>query len=562
MWKILLPSGEYLDTPPDFALQFELNNQVFSTSSTSVLPGSFTFPVTVPLTGRMKAQLQHPHLVDNSRRWSVISGVWVYGHGAPLFYGSLRITDADPHTVKLTIVANPLAAFKEILLSELDFGGDRAVAPSSWEDHMKETVRFPEDYDYAFLTGTNEEPFYNFNRWNSATGAFVLTDSLVTPMVKLKYLLERMWAADPEGFGFTNAWQADDLELGRLYLFNNVDVRNLVDDDPDAIALPDSFSLNRHVPKVKCSELLKKLTAQWCLGFFTNVFDRKVRLLSLQEVLSRPPRHDWTNYRASELQISEGDDVPGYYNYEQPNTLPPDWPPVEDMTLIPTYEEYAAGAPWAEGYYYIETNNVAFYVDATGFARPGIRCFRGVRPGDGSEYEAGMDAVFDNFAEFLATSEFTGWHAVPDTTPQEYEYKENDYPLALLAYRGLQNYIIGGGGPSPVVAGNVWLDGVGSPGERLQITTDGAAGPDAARSLHWFGDYGLYNTAHRNWAEMLITGKHCTQSFALPIGALTSFSFEDKVRIGNMDFFCKRIRVRKLLGQGRVLVEASMVSVI
>ncbi len=557
----MLPSGEYLDTPANLALAFELNNQVFSTSATSVLPGSFTFPVEVPLTDRMKVQLQHPHLVDNSRAWATIAGVLVYGHGAPLFYGTLRITDASPVSVRLTIVANPLAAFKEILLNQLDFEGDRTVAPASWEDHMKETVRFPEDYDYAFLPGTNESPFYNYNYWNSATEAFVLTDSLVVPMIKVKYLLERMWAADPDGFGFNNAWQANDLELGRLYLFNNADARILTDDDPDTIELPDSFSLNKHVPALKCSEFLKKLTAQWCLGFFTNVFDRRVRLLSLQEVLSRPPKHNWSEYALSPAPISEGDDVPGYYNYEQPNTLPPDWPPVEDMTLIPTYEEYAAGAPWAQGYYYIETNNIAFYVDATGFAQPGVRYFRGVRPGSGSDFEAGMESVFDQFASFLAQGEFTGWHAVPDTTPQEYEYQDNDYPIALLAYRGLQDYIISSG-QSPVVAGNVWLDGVGSPGDRLQITTDGAAGPEATRSLHWFGDYGLYNTAHRTWSEMLITGKHVTQSFALPIASLTTFSFEDKIRVANMDFFCKRIRVRKLLDRGKVLVEASMISVI
>jgi len=61
---------------------------------------------------------------------------------------------------------------------------------------------------------------------------------------------------------------------------------------------------------------------------------------------------------------------------------------------------------------------------------------------------------------------------------------------------------------------------------------------------------------------MLIAGKHVTQTFTLPITELVKFSFEDKVRVVNMDYFVKRLRVQKLIGRGLALVEASMVSTV
>ena len=62
--------------------------------------------------------------------------------------------------------------------------------------------------------------------------------------------------------------------------------------------------------------------------------------------------------------------------------------------------------------------------------------------------------------------------------------------------------------------------------------------------------------------QMLIAGKHVTQTFTLPITELVKFSFEDKVRVVNMDYFVKRLRVQKLIGRGLALVEVSMVSTV
>ena len=49
---------------------------------------------------------------------------------------------------------------------------------------------------------------------------------------------------------------------------------------------------------------------------------------------------------------------------------------------------------------------------------------------------------------------------------------------------------------------------------------------------------------------------------SVPLAALTAFSFQDKIRMGNMDYFVKILKIQKTLGKGLLLVEARMVSVI
>jgi len=80
-------------------------------------------------------------------------------------------------------------------------------------------------------------------------------------------------------------------------------------------------------------------------------------------------------------------------------------------------------------------------------------------------------------------------------------------------------------------------------------------------SLRWNGASGLYNRWWKQWHAAL-TGKNVTVTLALPVAEVVSFSFEDKVRILNMDYMVKRIRVSRPLRRGIVLVEASLVSTI
>jgi hypothetical protein len=112
----------------------------------------------------------------------------------------------------------------------------------------------------------------------------------------------------------------------------------------------------------------------------------------------------------------------------------------------------------------------------------------------------------------------------------------------------------------PIASNHVWKAS-GTNGARYNITTNGVSTGPAKYSLNWDGEYGLYKTHHQNWNQMLLNGKSVTQKFIVPIAELLQFRFEDKVRVLNMDFFMKKIKVEKTVGKGLILIEASMVSV-
>lgn len=555
-WKIQLPSGEFLDTPLELELQFELNNQVFSGSSTSVLPGSFSFPVEVPLTPLMRRQLNFIDRIDMVSKAKYIEGACAYAEGVRMFPGTLKLFEVDSTRVRLSLISNPVAPLKEKTLPQLDLEGPRTVAPTAWADYMKDTADNPEDYDHAFFYVFNDNTNPNFNVWDDIAEVFTLpTESVVTPFVKLKYLLERMFLQT--GYQFVNNWQSNNLELNRLYVFNNVDARVIDTATPTNLILPDEFELNKHLPPVNQAEFLKKLVAQWNLGLFTNIFEQRISLTPLKDILTRAPKHDWTEYALFNPVkiIDDGKQPAGYYNYPQPNQIPPYAPPVEDAITYNTTAEINADLPVPVGYYYIETNSNYIQFRDPSFGDRLALCHRGVRVSSGPDYDAGMEGLFEFISGCLWDGPYSGW-----IDSDGYKWEQTEFPCALMFYRGLQDCIVGAN-KSTLNGNSVWLDGVGAPGEKAKLIAGGMEVGEASQSLNWFGPYGLFETYHRSWSEMLRQNNLVKQSFHIPIQLLTSFSFEDKIRVGNMDYFLKSISVRKLLDKGLVQIEASMLSI-
>lgn len=579
MYTILMPSGSFLEG--QFNFSFELSNQVFSTSAASVLPGSFSFPADVPLTENNRRELGFPNLVTKATRWQEFEGVWVHCYGHPMFYGTLSIRSATRKKASVTIVANPMRRLKDIYLNQLDLGGERDHDGfASWGLLMFDTTRFPEDWDFVFAPmyqgDRNDYPFDSgdpdtfiypwYNRFDISPGvAFNMASGALVPFPKLEYLLTKIFAAEDTGFTFVNAWQTD-IELKRLYLFNNWDMRTLnTSEEPD---LPDTINLANHVPKLKGTDLLKKVMAQWCLGLFTNIFNRSIRLVPLQALLQRPPAHDWTQYVVSENTLDAPDDAPGSFNYDQPGELPHGVPAPEDIeTVFNTLPDFSAAVAGGldDGYYYIETEHMVVQYKTGAFLVPYAAWLqhRGVvLDADGERLDTGMTSLLHlNYSEYynapVVASRF--YEGTDENGDPVWERQVTDPPVALLFYRGYND--TGLAQELPVSCNHVW-----NPNEaadvRLDITVDTTPEATASRSLNWFGTYGLYETAHKTWANMLLYGKPVTLTLALPVAKLTDFSFEDKIRILNMDYFVKKLRVSKPLGNGLVQVEAHLVSTI
>lgn len=596
MYAIRMPSGNLLEGK--FELGFELANQLFTSGSTGTLPGSFSFPVTAPLTGRNRIELDFPELpdrADNSKstarnsktKWIPSTGavaskdiddVWVELYGVRLFLGVLKILSATPGSVKLSIIANPMRKLKERKLTELDLGGDRTFGAddAAKKALMKNSALEPEDYDFVFfpvvgtlpninqlLDPTDETKFHNY--YDRTAEAFDLTSLAITPYVKLQYLLERIFASEETGFGFQNAFQTTP-ETKRYYIHNNRDMRE--SENNATPALPDEFDLVKFVPDEKVTELLKGVMALFNLSLSTNIFTRTIRLVPVDELLARPARRRWTRYAIGDPETEPSATGPGVFNYPQPSTPPADWPAPHAAT------QYKTGAE-----YYANTDDVAdlgnfFYVEDTGrlfryvayITGPNLRKHDGYIQHQGvyldSEevFQVSLDATTSYSVWYYCANDISKYEEVDDAGVNVWKFQPVAYPTSLMQYRGFQE-VFSGMGEEPFASNYVWMPG-SSPATRSEIVTNGTPEGDSEHSLNWFGEYGLYERRHKAWNTMLREGKHVSVQLELPVSELVDFSFEDKVRIGNMDYFVKKLKVSRPIGRGKVLVEAGMVSVI
>lgn len=564
MYSILMPSGNLLEGA--FDLQFELNNPVFSNSDLSVLPGSFSFPVTGKLTDQNKIELGNPHLVTNTRNYKKYEGVWVRLYEVPLFQGTLSISRADDKTVSFDIVAQPMKALKEKQMRELDLGGARSIGnQAAMLAHAKVTTVDPLDYDYVFAPVYNpaylESPsaddrcrFQNF--WNLSTDVFEVDDAYpaLMPFPRIDYLLERIFAG--VDFTFQNRFQTTD-ELRRLLAYTNTSMWT-------KDGLPESITLNNHVSKTRTNEWVKKLMSTFCLGLFTNVFNRTIRLVPLTDIIARPAKHDWTQYAIGGPAVEnqtfaeniayKTDDSDAVFSRYPPQTLPPLNYQGEIEKL--EYLDTGFGGPYSPGIYFVRARHSYYYAPAPG-ASPYVMVYTmlGSAPGQGGEpLELTMPPLFDHQPIIISGVTDVWGSCIPFIeTPGTVSYldgadevkQENDVPDRLLWYRGLQINPYGGDYP---LCNSLPYDGLDELIDTFSLRIDGSRGVYA----NWWA----------LWHQMLRDGKPAKWLFSLPVEAVTSFSFEDKVRVLNMDFLATRLRITRPLGRGLVLVEASLVSTI
>lgn len=567
-WQIQLPTGEFLDLPEGYNLPLELNNLIFSGSDTGSLPGSFSFPSEVPNSPRNMALFGRPHLTAGSGSVRIIEGVWVYACGLPLFYGKLTVRGANADKIKFDLVANPLAALKEVELPDLDLGGTRSITPYTLENFMLATAQNPEAWDFAFfpviaenlltLSAQPAEKWLNFHNQNGA--GFQPTNSgAITPFVKIEYLFKQMFAGYGEGFEWRNDFQRpEDPEMRRLYVFNNVDARK-PNTPGGAPVLPGTFDLKRHVPKIKSTELLKKVCAQWNLGLFTNLFSRTLRLAPVADILKSDAAQDWTPYMASLPSVDNPVSVPRSYTYDEYETLPPGTPNLATMRrftdLNAFYTALNAGGI-SEEYVYIECSNTvvnkSWYTYAIDFRGRAWGAFPPIETnGDGNAYNPGVNILPGGFDYYRWKGGFSKFE---QNTEGVWEWKNEDYPLSLLFFRGIQHaysWPVSGNSPYLYIAGA---------GQRAAITRNGTTLATASRSMDWVGEYGLWAKYHEPWYNVLKNGKTITQNFAIPVAKLAQFGFDMKIRVGDMEYIVKRIRVARL-ANGHALIEANLVAV-
>lgn len=577
MYAIRLPDGTFLEGRIDAA--FEMNNQVFSTGNTDVLPGSYTFPIDVPLTPANRVALNHPGERANVDKYRRIQGAELWCHGEALFVGTLTITEAGPDRVRLSIVVDGMAPLRDVVLRDLDLGGDRQVgAIEETLDYAQQTAEEPENYDMIFFPvydpdfdGTLPDVPANdyINFWDGPSQFWSLDSIAFIPYVRIDYLLREMFAQHCPSVRFSNAWQTV-RELKRLVLLNNFDARHCVDNNPPTFEY--IWDLRNHVGETKCADLLRELMKRFCLGLFTDIFSKSITLIALRDVVRAQARHDWTAHALADYTIFDDEpDTPRKFCDPQPN-IATDL--VDDEVDIPTYENFQVfqsdlGAELlTPGLYYIESTEMVyrvFFEVLSLIAEPVGPRRRCVVTADSPMLESALPTPltfnFPSYGHFPWYQQTGSYWSQNNST---WERTINAFTPQLMFYRGFQE----AEGPSiherPYASSDVVRPDA-APGERARITSRAGAYEDhglAEYSLRWAGEYGLYERWWKPWHHVLLYGRHTSMQFTLPVALLRAFRFQDKVHVAGIDYFVKQIRVGRALSDARVLVEASLVSAI
>ena len=567
-WSIQLPTGEYLDVSPDLNLTFELNNQIFSSQNSAVIPGSFSFPVSLPLSGRNAMLLDHPQLVHNSRRFSSIEGVWVYAYGSPMFQGTLRIQEASASTVRVSVVVNPFESLKNLPLNELDLGGDRTITPATHFTDMRNIALAPLSHDYAYFPVHNPDFLQEdtadqrrlFQNYYDIAAGFQAAHAYpaITPFVRVDYVLRQIFAGTD--YTFSNRFQITN-ELRRLYLYNNQSIWS-------TLGLPTSINLQRHVSDTKANEFLKKIMGTFCLGLFSNTWNRTVQLLPLRDVMLRPPAHDWSAYQIGTPTISsETDTVPTTFFFDPDSDPSFDYyrngnprfsPPTNVIDTYGTFEQFEAGAS-VNGTYYIINRGAYYGLRLQSIPRRYLQWQR-LNPFPLEDTTDGFQIPLAPLHDYWQRGE-VDLPNMPNPMPRialrgnvshtlaqkEYKQSGNKCPDRLMLYRGFY-----GGHPSD------------NPNSLPQTNTlpfpYGSPIPSEEYALRIDTEWGLYEKWWRPWHQALAQGKHVGMRLVMPIADIISFQMHQKVHINSMDYLVKKLRIQKLLSGGRVLVDASLVS--
>lgn len=290
-------------------------------------------------------------------------------------------------------------------------------------------------------------------------------------------------------------------------------------------------------------------------------------MIPINDLLSRQTELDWTKYATKGQNVEKPTGGIDYISYKEEggDAVYQDFPVADVPPVGYTYQREVENLDEIEsngyptGMYYVRSRHSYYYYNISPFLFRRVYCelgFAPVRTGDKIEltlpplfdYEIfqgdGIDDPVDVPMAYIKTAGTVEYQSGTSGGSPVYTRQTADIPDRMTLYRGIQ--FGSGPGDYPLAHAHNY---------------DGLEAKIGDYSLFVDGPDGIYQKFWRTWFNMLASGKHVSQSFALPISELTAFSFEMKVRVENMDYYMKRLKVGKLLGNNSVLVDADMVSV-
>ena len=603
-------NNTFLTLYPKTSLGFELYNPAYLGDKVDEIANGLIFSVKVPLSGDNARLLRYPHVVENDWRFLKDEACEIWKNGRIVFLGELTVKKANVFarepSCELRIMVNTISKLRDLKMSALDLGTINMFHYFTF-DLPTDTCLNPHDYDYIFHPVWNpdfrdKKDTITFggdefqNLWDSTVrqgrpyGQVVLSEnSVLTPFLKLSYLLKKMF--ENVGFTLNNQFQTTP-ELRLLTVYNNMSVLS-----SEGFANFIQFHLNWCVSDTTCGAYLTKLSRLFSIAPYVNMFDKKVNLVPFKDVLGRAAKHDWTAFVRRGGELSESNNYPNVLAYKafadspmpkgddlkglsritaDPDLNNPSIPPILVLThVVEAIYTLSSG---------VKVYHKPVFVERGGTALPLIRYERYLltendeinQAGSGEKWESDLGTLNQaqiweqgatNRTQFVPTIRLKG------KFPADAE--KHKFSDRLLFYRGIRPHRGDPSNPQAdgyfffplATAEDVAIDGkptlVGKDkGDSPVIFPQSERGVPPQYSLNFTGENGIYNRFGKPNFAFLSEKRDLTARLDLPLDELMQFSFEDKVRIKNMEYLVKKIHgVLKADGE-LVDIEADLVTVV
>lgn len=589
-------NGYFLDLSDNSQLSFEINTELWVTGDPTVSTGSYSFPFKIPLTPTNQYVLRNPHRVDAYTRLSVIDDVVVYmgegmSVGLPVFVGRLFIKSASSSDMEAScfVVVEGLGRKKELKFSDVDMGVFNLSVPVSLKAVMDYTVDNPLEQPFVFFPVRNKSIYYSISgidpvedienyayynevmndfdtsqnnwSWHYFTNPKFVGNMMITPFLRLEYILTKV--GEELGYTIVDEWLITD-ELKSICLFNNKSISDL------EARYKNIIRYNEHLPtQMTLVEFLKQVCKWMYIGVFVNHFSKTITLRPYKHVLSQAARHNWTDRMTDDDLLEQDNSVPDSIVYAKDDTdqyFTKDY--VSDLVLFQdgaiVTDYFEPGGDWnthglAPGYYYVKRNGAMYRYD-TSKTNPFEKwkkqqhVFRGVVVGgEGPQLQVKVIPLFDDdtYGGLSNTNTVTIPRAdIPMTIQikdedQYHDFKNDLTSIRFTIYRGRRAFP---GRTHPIPYANNSAYDPATETESFDL------------SLQMDGDKGIYNVYGKEWMTFMNEKKIVTIKLKLTIQDILNHKEYDKIRIGNMDYLVKSLKVN-VTAFGLGLTEATLVSV-
>lgn len=535
----------FLDLYDGTEINLSLKSPLFD-KELDLIPGSYSLPVTVPLTDRNRILLDFPDRRDNYNRHKIIDEVGLYIAGVEYTSGRLYVVGASNRTAKVSLLINGLEKLKDKKLSEVNLGSYKYADQEAMITHANDTAANPLNYTYAFFPVYSEtfvkykpvtwevlnyyenpayfKPLY-INLYDKNASTFVAGSEYRAASLfpRLDFLLQK--SAEEIGYVIENNWQTTD-ELKQLYL---VSTTNLYKATAEAITdlLYDwqwetQYSVNSFLPQnIKISTLFKEISKTFFLAIVYNPFRNSIEITPLREIVDKAETHNWTNQISNEYEIeTKTDSTPSVYGYIDA---------IEDNLFLDgafkeidpdTYEERTElDLDGADANYYA-TYEDAYLIFQNEFDKAG-QFFRRINEGEGETEQ------LSQLVPLLMEQNQNDNNPIDFDLPRLEQEENSDIGLRMVFYRGI-------------------LDGMPVANNTNYYRSPVSGWVDLAvdYSLLWNGPKGIYEQWGKGWINFLANTKTYKTNIDLSLADLLNFRWTDKVRIQNINYFVRSMNVR------------------